>query len=84
MLPVRLGASTGCTGLGDFCEDRLELKDGIGAKLEQAHLEIQEGRWRIRQNPWPAGRSTSDGVVSAPCRAPARDLLLTLRNLDDG
>lgn len=39
MLPVRLGAGA---SLGDFCEDRLELKDGIRVQPGQAPLEIQE------------------------------------------
>ncbi len=30
-------------------EDRLELKDEVEAKLDQARQEIQEGRFRIRQ-----------------------------------
>lgn len=33
----------------NYCEDRLELKDEVKAKLDQARQEIQEGRFHIRQ-----------------------------------
>ncbi len=51
--PVRLGARTGGTGLGDFYEDRLELKDGIRARSRLAPREVQEASWGIRQVPKP-------------------------------
>lgn len=33
----------------EFCEDRLELTDEVKAKLDQAHQEVNDGRFRTRQ-----------------------------------
>jgi DNA replication protein DnaD len=35
--------------LDEFCEDQLEVSDAVKAELDEAHRDIEAGRFRTRQ-----------------------------------
>ena len=37
--------------LDEFCEDQLDLTDAVKAQLDEARLDLAEGRFRTRQTP---------------------------------